>query len=155
MFRTWPRSQPRTSAPGAHAAEIDVALDIDSTTAPRSSSPATAGRSATPFRTTPAGTVAMVGGTASVFSDVSSSINKDLRLIFPVAALLILMILFVMLRSAVAPLYLLAAVGLEFAGTLGAAVVVFQHAGGQPGWRSHCRSCCSCSSSRSAPTTTC
>ena len=38
-----------------------------------------------------------------------------------------------MLRSVVAPLYLLAAVGLEFAGTLGAAVVVFQHAGGQPG----------------------
>jgi putative drug exporter of the RND superfamily len=35
-----------------------------------------------------------------------------------------------MLRSAVAPLYLLAAVGLGFAGTLGAAVVVFQHAGG-------------------------
>jgi putative drug exporter of the RND superfamily len=30
-------------------------------------------------------------------------------------------------------LYLLAAVGLEFAGTLGAAVVVFQHVGGQPG----------------------
>src|SRR5207248_1207775 len=83
--------------------------------------------------TTPRGAVAMVGGTASVFADVSSSISKDLRLIFPVAAILILLILIAMLRSVVAPLYLLAAVGLEFAGTLGAAIVVFQHAGGQPG----------------------
>jgi uncharacterized membrane protein YdfJ with MMPL/SSD domain len=33
-----------------------------------------------------------------------------------------------MLRSAVAPLYLLVAVVLEFAATLGAAVLLFQHA---------------------------
>jgi RND superfamily putative drug exporter len=75
----------------------------------------------------------MVGGTASVYADVSNSIDKDLRLIFPIAAILILLILVAMLRSVVAPLYLLAAVGLEFAGTLGAAVLVFQHAAGQPG----------------------
>ena len=75
----------------------------------------------------------MVGGAASVYADVSNSINKDLRLIFPIAAILILLILVAMLRSVVAPMYLLAAVGLEFAATLGAAVVVFQHAGGQPG----------------------
>jgi RND superfamily putative drug exporter len=46
---------------------------------------------------------------------------------------LILLILFAMLRSVVAPLYLIVAVGLEFAATLGSAVVVFQHAAGQPG----------------------
>jgi RND superfamily putative drug exporter len=83
--------------------------------------------------TTPAGAVAMVGGTGSVYAEVSSSISKDLRLIFPIAAGLILLVLFAMLRSAVAPLYLLMAVGLEFAATLGAAVIVFQHAAGQPG----------------------
>jgi RND superfamily putative drug exporter len=75
----------------------------------------------------------MVGGTASVYADVSSSISKDLKLIFPIAAGLILLILIAMLRSVVAPLYLLAAVGLEFAATLGAAVVAFQYAAGQPG----------------------
>jgi RND superfamily putative drug exporter len=117
-----------------HAAEIDVALNIDSTTGAALTLAGQGG----PLRhavhaSTPAGAVSMVGGTASAYSDVSNSINKDLRLIFPVAAGLILLILFAMLRSVVAPLYLLVAVGLEFAATLGAGVVVFQHAAGQPG----------------------
>ena len=38
-----------------------------------------------------------------------------------------------MLRSVVAPLYLLLAVGLEFAATFGAAVLVFQHGLGEKG----------------------
>lgn len=121
-------------ADGRRAAEIDVALNINSTT---TTAIKLAGQGG-PLRDavhsiTPKGATAMVGGAASVYADVSNSINKDLRLIFPIAALLILLILVAMLRSVVAPLYLLAAVGLEFAGTLGAAVVVFQHAGGQPG----------------------
>jgi RND superfamily putative drug exporter len=121
-------------APGARAAQIDVALNIDSTTGAALKLAGQGGAIRTAVHaTTPAGAVAMVGGTASVYADVSSSISNDLRLIFPIAAGLILLILFGMLRSAVAPLYLLVAVGLEFAATLGAAVVVFQHAAGQPG----------------------
>jgi len=118
----------------ARAGEIDVALDMDSTTPAALKLAGNGGalRNAV-HGTTPAGSVSMVGGTASVFADVSSSINKDLRLIYPVAALLIVLILVVMLRSVVAPAYLLAAVGLEFAATLGATVLVFQHAAGQPG----------------------
>ena len=73
----------------------------------------------------PEGTEVMVGGKAAVFADVADSIDRDLRLIFPVAALLIGLILVVLLRSVVAPVYLLAAVGLEFAATLGASVLVF------------------------------
>ena len=69
----------------------------------------------------------MVAGQASAYADVSNSVSKDLRLIFPIAAALILLILILMLRSVVAPMYLLLAVGLEFAATLGAAVLVFQH----------------------------
>jgi RND superfamily putative drug exporter len=46
----------------------------------------------------------MVGGAASVYADISNSINKDLRLIFPIAAILILLILVAMLRSVVAHL---------------------------------------------------
>ena len=121
-------------APGGRAAEIDVALNIDSTTgaALKLAGPGGPIRQAV-HATTPPGAVAMVGGTASVYADVSSSISNDLRLISPIAAGLILLILIATLRSVVAPLYLLAAVGLEFAATLGATVVVFQHAAGQPG----------------------
>ena len=111
-----------------HAAEIDVALTIDATTS-KALELAQAGG---PLRTAahesaPAGATAMVAGQASAYADVSNSVNKDLRLIFPIAAVLILLILFLMLRSVLAPIYLLLAVGLEFAATLGAAVLVFQH----------------------------
>jgi putative drug exporter of the RND superfamily len=83
--------------------------------------------------TAPAGTTVMVGGTAAIYADVSEAVNRDIRTIFPVAAGLILLILVMTLRSAVAPLYLLTAVVLEFAATLGAAVLVFQVLGGSAG----------------------
>ena len=81
----------------------------------------------------PAGAQMLVGGTTAVYADVDDSVNRDLRLIFPVAAGLILLILIVLLRSVVAPAYLLLAVGLEFIATFGAAVLVFQHIGGSEG----------------------
>jgi RND superfamily putative drug exporter len=83
--------------------------------------------------TAPAGTSTLVGGTAAIYADVSDSVNRDMKLIFPVAAGLILFILIATLRSAVAPLYLLTAAVLEFAATLGAAVLVFQQLGGATG----------------------
>jgi putative drug exporter of the RND superfamily len=81
----------------------------------------------------PAGTTTLVGGTAAIYADVSDSVTRDMKLIFPVAAGLILFILMGTLRSAVAPLYLLTAVVLEFAATLGAAVLVFQQLGDAAG----------------------
>ena len=75
----------------------------------------------------------MVAGNAAVFADVSDSIAHDLKLIFPIAAALIGVILVATLRSVLAPLYLLAAVALEFAATLGAAVLVFGVLGGGTG----------------------
>ena len=81
----------------------------------------------------PAGTTTLVGGTAAIYADVSDSVDRDMKLIFPVAAGLILFILIATLRSAVAPLYLLMAVVLEFAATLGAAVLVFQQLGDATG----------------------
>jgi RND superfamily putative drug exporter len=83
--------------------------------------------------TAPAGAQVLVGGPPAVYADVSDSVNRDLRLIFPVAAALILLILIVLLRSLVAPAYLLLAVGLEFVATFGAAVLVFQHFVGREG----------------------
>jgi RND superfamily putative drug exporter len=81
----------------------------------------------------PDGTEAFVGGTASVFADLQEAMARDYSVVFPVAALIIMLILALLLRSLVAPVYLMAAVGLGFAATLGATVIVFQHIGGEPG----------------------
>ncbi|MFE5514851.1 MMPL family transporter [Streptomyces sp. NPDC056529] len=82
---------------------------------------------------TPAGTSAHVGGTAAVFADVATAVDRDLRTVFPVAAALIALILVVLLRSLAAPVVLMLSVGLCFAATFGASALVFQHIGGEPG----------------------
>ena len=81
----------------------------------------------------PAGTEALVGGTTAIFADVNTANNRDLSLILPVAAVLIAVILALLLRSIVAPFYLVIAVLLGFAATLGAAVYVFQGLQGKSG----------------------
>jgi RND superfamily putative drug exporter len=81
----------------------------------------------------PDGTEAFVGGTPGIFADLQSAMARDYKVVFPVAALVIMLILALLLRSLVAPLYLMAAVGLSFAATLGATVIVFQHIGGDSG----------------------
>ncbi|MER7764946.1 MMPL family transporter [Streptomyces sp. NPDC097619] len=81
----------------------------------------------------PPGTEAHVGGTAAVFADVAVAVGKDLKVVFPVAAALIAVILFLLLRSLLAPVVLMLAVGLGFAATLGASALVFQHGLGRPG----------------------
>ncbi|MEW1639722.1 MMPL family transporter [Streptomyces sp. NPDC093801] len=91
-----------------------------------------------PVRTTvrahvPDGAEAHVGGTAAVFADIAVAVGEDLEVIFPVAAVLIALILLVLLRSLLAPVVLMVAVGLGFTATLGAATLVFQQALGRPG----------------------
>jgi RND superfamily putative drug exporter len=81
----------------------------------------------------PDGTEAFVGGTTSVFVDFQKAMNRDYAVVFPVAALVILIILALLLRSLVAPLYLMASVVLGFGATLGAATLVFQGIGGRDG----------------------
>lgn len=81
----------------------------------------------------PEGTTAYVGGTPSIFVDLQSAMIRDYKVVFPVAAIVIMLILALLLRSLVAPLYLMAAVGLGFAATLGATVIVFQHIKGDEG----------------------
>jgi RND superfamily putative drug exporter len=78
------------------------------------------------------GTV-LVGGQTAIFADVRSAINHDYGVVFPVAAVMIALILAVVLRSLIAPLYLLVAVVLGFAATLGASVGVFQGIAGHNG----------------------
>jgi RND superfamily putative drug exporter len=81
----------------------------------------------------PAGTTAYVGGTTSVFVDMSKAMARDYSVVFPVAALVIMVILALLLRSLVAPWYLMASVGLGFGATLGATVIVIQHLKGDGG----------------------
>jgi RND superfamily putative drug exporter len=79
------------------------------------------------------GTTAYVGGTTSVFVDMNKAMNRDYSVVFPVAALVIMLILALLLRSLVAPWYLMVSVGLGFAATLGATVIVIQHIKGDSG----------------------
>jgi RND superfamily putative drug exporter len=81
----------------------------------------------------PDGTEAFVGGTTSVFVDLSKAMARDYSVVFPVAAVLIMLILALLLRSLVAPLYLMLSVGLGFTASLGATVLVFQGLLGEPG----------------------
>ncbi len=81
----------------------------------------------------PPGTYALVGGTTAVFADIQAAMNHDYAIVFPVAALIILLILMLLLRSLVAPWYLMVSVGLGFGATLGATVLVFQTLAGQAG----------------------
>jgi putative drug exporter of the RND superfamily len=85
------------------------------------------------YAAAPAGTYALVGGTTAVFADIQTAVGHDYAVVFPVAAVIIVLILMLLLRSLVAPWYLILAVGLGFAATLGATVLVFQTLAGQAG----------------------
>ncbi|MGW4650057.1 MMPL family transporter [Kitasatospora sp. NPDC004289] len=82
---------------------------------------------------TPTGTDALVGGVTSIYKDINSAMARDYSLVFPVAAVLIMLILGLLLRSVVAPWYLMAAVGLGFTATVGATSLMFQHVQGETG----------------------
>ncbi|GEM33672.1 putative membrane protein [Nocardia neocaledoniensis NBRC 108232] len=106
----------------AHAPESDAALDTV----------------AGPLRdlahqAAPTGATATVGGMTAVFVDFEDAMNHDYRIVFPVAAVLIMLVLALLLRSLVAPWYLMASVFLGFAATLGATVLVFQQVRGEHG----------------------
>jgi RND superfamily putative drug exporter len=73
----------------------------------------------------PSGEQALVGGQTSTFVDVRQQLRNDTKRVFPVAGVIILLILGLLLGSVVAPPNLLVCVALAFGATLGACVVVF------------------------------
>jgi putative drug exporter of the RND superfamily len=81
----------------------------------------------------PPGVTALVGGETSTFADVRDVVGADLTVIFPAAGALIVLVLLLMLRGLLAPIYLLGAVVGGFFATLGAAVLFFQGGAGRPG----------------------
>jgi len=74
-----------------------------------------------------------VAGQAPALADVSSISDGDLRKIVPIAVLAIGLVLALVLRSLVAPLYLLASVVLSYLASLGLAVLVFIDIAGEGG----------------------
>jgi putative drug exporter of the RND superfamily len=74
-----------------------------------------------------------VAGQAPALADVSSISDRDLKHIVPIAVLVIGIILALVLRSLVAPLYLLASVVISYLASLGLAVIVFIYFGHQGG----------------------
>jgi putative drug exporter of the RND superfamily len=72
-------------------------------------------------------------GLAPSSYDVSSVSQSDLTEIVPVVIVLLALLLALLLRSAIAPLYLVATVLLSYFAALGLSVLIFQVAGGQSG----------------------
>jgi putative drug exporter of the RND superfamily len=81
----------------------------------------------------PDGTKTYVGGETAAFVDVRDAVNRDLAVILPTAAVIIFVILALLLRSALAPLYLLVVVALCFSATVGGTVYLFQSILGNSG----------------------
>ena len=74
-----------------------------------------------------------VYGEAPILYDISSISTSDLKHIIPVAIIAIGILLALVLRSLVAPLYLIASVGISYLAALGLSVIVFIKIGGSGG----------------------
>ncbi len=74
-----------------------------------------------------------VAGEAAALYDISTTANNDLKLIVPIAIVAIGLLLALVLRSLVAPLYLIVSVVLSFLASLGLATIVFMDIGGDSG----------------------
>ena len=74
-----------------------------------------------------------VNGKAAVAYDVSSTSDSDLLHVLPIVLLLIAILLALVMRSLIAPLYLVASVALSYATSLGIAVLIFMVIGGDSG----------------------
>jgi RND superfamily putative drug exporter len=78
-------------------------------------------------------TASGVAGIAPASYDISSVSSSDLRTIIPVAVAIIAVLLALVLRSLVAPLYLIASVVLSYLAALGLAVIIFIDLSGESG----------------------
>jgi len=76
--------------------------------------------------------VMLIGGQTAEVYDQRTAIDRDTFLILPLILLAIAIILGVLLRSLVAPIYLVATIMFTYFATLGFAVLVFKYLFGQP-----------------------
>jgi putative drug exporter of the RND superfamily len=78
------------------------------------------------------GTPVLIGGEVAETYDTRQALARDTRLIVPVALVLVLVILGLLLRAIVMPLYVIATVILSFGFALGVSSLVFTHLLDQP-----------------------
>jgi putative drug exporter of the RND superfamily len=78
-------------------------------------------------------TASGVTGQAAFTYDVGQLSDSDLRTVIPIAIAVIAVLLALVMRSLIAPLYLIASVVLSYFSALGLTVLVFINAAGQPG----------------------
>ncbi|CAA9508702.1 MAG: transporter, MMPL family [uncultured Solirubrobacteraceae bacterium] len=76
---------------------------------------------------------ALVGAGSAVTADINAANERDLRIIVPVALLVIAIILAILLQALVAPLVLIASVVISFLGTLGLSIFFFIEVQGNAG----------------------
>jgi RND superfamily putative drug exporter len=74
-----------------------------------------------------------VAGEAAAVYDINQTANHDLRVIVPIAIIAIGILLALVLRSAIAPLYLIVSVAISYLAALGIATIVFIDIGGDGG----------------------
>jgi len=80
------------------------------------------------------GTTVLIGGGTAIQFDFDEATSKDLKLIAPLALLVIAVILAILLRSLVAPLVLIASVVISFLCTLGLSVLFIRFVVGDAGF---------------------
>jgi RND superfamily putative drug exporter len=78
-------------------------------------------------------TDAGLAGEAAALYDVSGASDHDLLVVFPIAVLAIGLVLALVLRSLVAPLYLIVSVALSYLASLGISTLLFIYIGGEGG----------------------
>ena len=78
------------------------------------------------------GTPVLIGGEVAETYDTRQALARDTRLIVPIALVLVLIILALLLRAIVMPLYVIATVILSFGFALGVSSLVFTHLLDQP-----------------------
>ncbi len=80
-----------------------------------------------------AAATAHVGGPIAQFTDVNDTLAKDFQKVGVITVIGILLVLMLLLRAIVAPLYLVATVVISYASTIGLSAFIFQEIMGQPG----------------------
>jgi len=103
-----------------------------STTAAMNAIPAVRAEAATVARSLGAADYG-VGGQAPAIYDISSISNSDLATVIPIAIVVIGFLLALVMRSLVAPLYLIVSVGLSYLAALGLSVLLFVEVAGDGG----------------------
>jgi RND superfamily putative drug exporter len=83
-------------------------------------------------RTAAGGASVLLGGEVPEAYDAQQALRRDTRLIVPISLFLIFVILAVLLRAVVMPLYVIATVILSFGFALGVSSLIFTHVMGQP-----------------------